>query len=53
VEGGSAVDYPVGREGEGGEATGCAERAREGAPTGPIGGEGNWGGSIAREVITA
>jgi hypothetical protein len=41
--------------GEGGdvEGTGCVERARGGAPTRPLGGEGDNGGSIAREVIIA
>jgi hypothetical protein len=38
--------------GEGGEATRCAERARGGAPTGPLGGEGDNEDSIAREAIT-
>jgi hypothetical protein len=40
-------------EGEGGEATRCVERARGGAPTMPLGGEGDSEGSIAREVIAA
>jgi hypothetical protein len=39
-------------EGDGGEAAGCAKRARGGAPTWLLGGEGDEG-SIAREAITA
>ena len=40
-------------EGEGGEATRCAERARGGALIGPLGGEGDNKGSITREAIPA
>ena len=40
-------------EGGGGEGTMCAERARGGAPTEPLGGEGDNKVSIAREAITA
>jgi hypothetical protein len=40
-------------KGEGGEATMCAERARGGAPTRPLGGEGDNEGSIARKAIAA
>jgi hypothetical protein len=39
-------------EGDSGEAVGCAERARGGALTWLLGGEGHNGGSIAREAIT-
>jgi hypothetical protein len=39
-------------EGEGGEATGCAERARGGAPIGPLGGEVDNEDSITREAMT-
>jgi hypothetical protein len=41
------------REGEGGEATGCAERTRGGAPTKARVGEENTKVSIAREAIAA
>jgi hypothetical protein len=40
-------------EGEGGDATRCEGRARGGAPTVPLGGEGDNEGSIAREAIAA
>jgi hypothetical protein len=40
-------------EGEGGEATGCAERDRGGAVTKSLVGEGDNKVSIAREVTTA
>jgi hypothetical protein len=39
-------------EGDSGEAIGCAERARGGALTWLLGGEGDNGGLIAREAIT-
>ena len=39
-------------EGDSGEAVGCAERARGGALTWLLGGEGDNRGSIAREAIT-
>jgi hypothetical protein len=40
-------------EGDSGEVAGCAERARGGALTWLLGREGDNGGSIAREAITA
>jgi hypothetical protein len=41
------------REGGGGEGMVCVERARGGAPTEPLGGEGDNKVSVAREAITA
>jgi hypothetical protein len=38
VEEGSRVDHPIGQTGKGGEGTVCAERAKGGAPTDPLGG---------------
>jgi hypothetical protein len=39
-------------EGEGGETAGCVERARGGAPTGPLAGEVDNEDSITREAMT-
>jgi GTPase involved in cell partitioning and DNA repair len=40
-------------EGRDGKGTRCVERTRGGALTWPLGGEGDNGGSIAKEAITA
>jgi hypothetical protein len=53
VEGSSRVDHPIDGRGRGGKGTGCEERARGGAPTELLGGEGDSKVLSAKEAITA
>jgi hypothetical protein len=53
VKGGSGVDHPISGRGRGWGRPGCKERARGGAPTKPLVGEGDSKVSIAREAITS
>jgi hypothetical protein len=53
VEGGSRIDHPINGKGDLRKVAGCVERARGGAPTWLLGGEGDNEGSIAKETITA
>jgi hypothetical protein len=46
VEGGSRVDHPIDGRGRGGEGMMCTYRAKGGAPTEPLRGEGDNEGSI-------